>query len=301
MRTHGGEPVGTVELARACEQVHPGASYLHAGQAWRVVGLDLDARSAVVEPRRRADLHGRPDRRRHPDPGLRRAATGGGAAGHRARASRGAPAGDGLPAEGDDAAGRSLGIESLELPPSTAADPGVLVRRARRGAARPRASTRAAVPGRCTRPSTPPSGCCRSSPSATGGTSAVCRPPHQRELGAAAIVVYDGYQGGAGRRRAGLRGGGRATWRRRSTSCRRARARRGARRACSRRSAATATTRSTRRRRWPCCGRPPRPEPPTGGRGHRSTRIVARASRSTSSRNAPISGSRSGRRSGRRR
>jgi DEAD/DEAH box helicase domain-containing protein len=50
LRTAGGEAVGTVELARACEQAHPGASYLHAGRSWRVVDLDLDGRCAVVEP-----------------------------------------------------------------------------------------------------------------------------------------------------------------------------------------------------------------------------------------------------------
>ena len=50
LRTVEGDAVGTVELARACEQAHPGASYLHAGQSWRVVELDLDGRSAVVEP-----------------------------------------------------------------------------------------------------------------------------------------------------------------------------------------------------------------------------------------------------------
>jgi DEAD/DEAH box helicase domain-containing protein len=50
IRTADGESVGTVELARACEQVHPGASYLHAGQSWRVASLDLEARVAVVEP-----------------------------------------------------------------------------------------------------------------------------------------------------------------------------------------------------------------------------------------------------------
>jgi DEAD/DEAH box helicase domain-containing protein len=50
IRTVDGEAVGTVELARACEQVHPGASYLHAGQTWRVAELDLDGRTAVVEP-----------------------------------------------------------------------------------------------------------------------------------------------------------------------------------------------------------------------------------------------------------
>ncbi len=50
LRTTEGDAVGTVELARACEQAHPGASYLHAGQSWRVVELDLDGRCAVVEP-----------------------------------------------------------------------------------------------------------------------------------------------------------------------------------------------------------------------------------------------------------
>ena len=50
IRTIDGEAVGTVELARACGQVHPGASYLHAGQTWRVAALDLDGRTAVVEP-----------------------------------------------------------------------------------------------------------------------------------------------------------------------------------------------------------------------------------------------------------
>ena len=49
LRTADGEPVGTVELGRACEQAHPGAAYLHAGQSWRVVSLDLDERQAVVE------------------------------------------------------------------------------------------------------------------------------------------------------------------------------------------------------------------------------------------------------------
>lgn len=45
-----GAPVGTVDRSRAPEVVHPGASYLHAGAAFRVVELDLDARRAVVEP-----------------------------------------------------------------------------------------------------------------------------------------------------------------------------------------------------------------------------------------------------------
>jgi DEAD/DEAH box helicase domain-containing protein len=44
-----GESIGTVERGRACEQVHPGAIYLHAGRTWRVVELDLDERVAWVE------------------------------------------------------------------------------------------------------------------------------------------------------------------------------------------------------------------------------------------------------------
>lgn len=43
-------PVGTVDVGRACSQVHEGASYLHAGAHWRVVTLDLDERVAVVAP-----------------------------------------------------------------------------------------------------------------------------------------------------------------------------------------------------------------------------------------------------------
>ena len=44
-----GEPVGDVDRARAPSQVHPGASYLHQGQPWRVTDLDLDAGVATVE------------------------------------------------------------------------------------------------------------------------------------------------------------------------------------------------------------------------------------------------------------
>jgi DEAD/DEAH box helicase domain-containing protein len=49
-RAADGDQVGSVELGRACEQVHPGAIYLHAGRTWRVVKLDLDDRVALVEP-----------------------------------------------------------------------------------------------------------------------------------------------------------------------------------------------------------------------------------------------------------
>ena len=46
----GERPVGDVDRARAPEQVHAGASYLHQGQHWRVVELDLDVGVARVEP-----------------------------------------------------------------------------------------------------------------------------------------------------------------------------------------------------------------------------------------------------------
>ena len=42
--------VGDVDRARAPEQVHAGASYLHQGAQWRVVDLDLDVGVARVEP-----------------------------------------------------------------------------------------------------------------------------------------------------------------------------------------------------------------------------------------------------------
>jgi DEAD/DEAH box helicase domain-containing protein len=45
-----GRSIGTVDEARACEVVHPGAVYLHQGVPWRVVELDLDQRVASVEP-----------------------------------------------------------------------------------------------------------------------------------------------------------------------------------------------------------------------------------------------------------
>jgi DEAD/DEAH box helicase domain-containing protein len=44
------ELIGTVEDSRAGNLVHPGAIYLHRGQPWRVVELDLAARAATVEP-----------------------------------------------------------------------------------------------------------------------------------------------------------------------------------------------------------------------------------------------------------
>ncbi len=49
---HGrtGRLIGTVDAARAFQQLHDGAVYLHQGEAYRVVRLDIPARTAVVEP-----------------------------------------------------------------------------------------------------------------------------------------------------------------------------------------------------------------------------------------------------------
>lgn len=47
--TQRGEEVGQIEAARAPEEVHEGAIYLHAGETYRVLSLDLMARQAVVE------------------------------------------------------------------------------------------------------------------------------------------------------------------------------------------------------------------------------------------------------------
>jgi DEAD/DEAH box helicase domain-containing protein len=45
-----GHLIGTVDEARAFEQVHPGAIYLHQGRSWKVATLDLDDHVAYVEP-----------------------------------------------------------------------------------------------------------------------------------------------------------------------------------------------------------------------------------------------------------
>ena len=45
-----GTLVGTVDRARACELVHPGAIYLHQGRPHKVLALDLVDGAAIVEP-----------------------------------------------------------------------------------------------------------------------------------------------------------------------------------------------------------------------------------------------------------
>jgi DEAD/DEAH box helicase domain-containing protein len=210
IRTADGDPVGTVELTRACEQVHPGASYLHAGQTWRVAELDLGGRTAVVEPDdgttytvARIDIDIRIvgcDAHRP---------VGGGAAGLEV----------GLGAvevhqqvtgyqRKDSLTGRSLGHERLELPASTlrtrafwyVVPAGVLAAAGIAGADVPgalHAAEHAAIGVLplftiCDRWD-------------VGGVST----PHQPDVGAAAIVVYDGYEGGAGVAELGYEAGGR--------------------------------------------------------------------------------------------
>jgi DEAD/DEAH box helicase domain-containing protein len=47
-----GQVIGTVDRSRATSTVHQGAVYLHQGESYRVVELDLDGGVAVVEPAR---------------------------------------------------------------------------------------------------------------------------------------------------------------------------------------------------------------------------------------------------------
>jgi DEAD/DEAH box helicase domain-containing protein len=50
VETETGSVLGTVERERAYHTVHEGAIYLHLGESYRVVALDLGACSALVEP-----------------------------------------------------------------------------------------------------------------------------------------------------------------------------------------------------------------------------------------------------------
>lgn len=45
-----GTLIGTVDASRALRLIHPGAIYLHQGESWRVDSLDLEDRVALVEP-----------------------------------------------------------------------------------------------------------------------------------------------------------------------------------------------------------------------------------------------------------
>ena len=50
VETETGSVLGTIERERAYSTVHEGAIYLHLGASYRVLALDLAARSALVEP-----------------------------------------------------------------------------------------------------------------------------------------------------------------------------------------------------------------------------------------------------------
>ena len=50
VETETGTVLGTIERERAYHTVHEGAIYLHLGASYRVIALDLAARSALVEP-----------------------------------------------------------------------------------------------------------------------------------------------------------------------------------------------------------------------------------------------------------
>jgi DEAD/DEAH box helicase domain-containing protein len=50
VETETGSILGTIERERAYHTVHEGAIYLHLGESYRVLALDLVARSALVEP-----------------------------------------------------------------------------------------------------------------------------------------------------------------------------------------------------------------------------------------------------------
>ena len=195
IRTAEGEAIGTVELSRACEQVHPGASYLHAGQHWRVTALDLDGRSAVVEPddgatytvaRTDIDIRigGWDDRRR-----LGPVEVGLGPVEVRQQVT-------GFQRK-DAFSGRSLGVEPLDLPPSTLRTrafwyvvPESLLATA--GVERPDVSGALHAAEHAGIGVLPLFTICDRWD--VGGVSTA----RQRELGTPAIVIYDGYQGGAG-------------------------------------------------------------------------------------------------------
>jgi DEAD/DEAH box helicase domain-containing protein len=195
IRTIDGEAVGTVELARACEQVHPGASYLHAGQTWRVAALDLDGRTAIVElddgstyTVARTDIDIRIVRRDATrrlgklEVGLGTVEVHEQVIGYQRK---------------DALTGESLGMTALDLPRSTLCTrafwyevPEALLARAGVAVADgPGALHAAEHAGIGVLPLF--TICDRWD---VGGVSTL----HQADLGAPAIVIYDGYQGGAG-------------------------------------------------------------------------------------------------------
>jgi len=54
-----GKLIGTIDQQRAPKQVHPGARYLHQGQAWEITSLDLERRQALARPDERGPIRSR--------------------------------------------------------------------------------------------------------------------------------------------------------------------------------------------------------------------------------------------------
>ena len=190
-----GTDVGTVDRSRACDLVHPGAVYLHQGRPHRVVRLDLDEGVAVVEPD-----DGREYTMARSDVSLRLLHT------DRQRACGRLTVGIGTVEVTSRVTGYQrrevltgdvLGSEELDLPPS------VLVTRGVWWSVPDRVVADAAIAP-------------RSLPGALHGAEhaaigilplfAICdrwdvggvSTPWLDELGTPAIVIYDGYPGGAG-------------------------------------------------------------------------------------------------------
>jgi DEAD/DEAH box helicase domain-containing protein len=195
-----GEAIGSVDRGRACEQVHPGAVYLHAGQTWCVVDLDLEQRVARVEPhdgstytvaRSTVDIRVLScDRQRQVGEGRAALTVGLGwvevhqqVVGYQSK---------------DAASGVVVGTHTLDLPPST------LRTRAFWYEVHDDVLAMAGLAGGDT-----VAGALHAAEHAGIGVLplfAICdrwdvggvSTAHQRDLGCAAIVVYDGYEGGAG-------------------------------------------------------------------------------------------------------
>jgi DEAD/DEAH box helicase domain-containing protein len=190
-----GTLVGTVDRARACEVVHPGAVYLHQGRPHRVVQLDLHDGAAIVEPdpgreytQARSDVTLRvlhTDRTRAVgslEVGLASVEVTSRVTGYQRR---------------EVLTGDLLGTEELSLPPATLVTRGVWWTIPEELLATAGVAQRA-VPGALHAAEHAAIGilplftiCDRWD---VGGVST----PWQEDLTSAAIVIYDGYPGGAG-------------------------------------------------------------------------------------------------------
>ncbi|MCU0311406.1 MAG: DEAD/DEAH box helicase [Acidimicrobiales bacterium] len=193
--TADGTLVGTVDGGRALRVAHPGAVYLHQGRAWRVTDLDLDDRVALVEPS---------DGSEYTQP---RTTTDIAVLGRERSRSIGdveltlGPVRVSSQVVGyrriDAFTGEQLGVHDLDLPP------GELVTRAFAYVVPDRVTAEAGLTA-----ATLPGALHALEHAAIGilPLFAICdrwdvggvSTPHLPETGAATIVVYDGYPGGAG-------------------------------------------------------------------------------------------------------